>query len=124
MPVLGLAGSAALAERLATTFDYPRDRPLDLPRVCQYVATMRGAGRLWDELHERFEAAIETEPVDRLLATLPPLLRGPGRPHQLIVTTNYDCDRTCVRGSGEDLDVVAYVASGPEPGTVLAPSTG
>ena len=117
VPVLGLAGSAALADRLATAFDYPRDRPLDLARVCQYVATMRGAGRLWDELHERFEAAIEPEPVHRFLASLPPLLRERGSPHQLIVTTNYDLGlERAFEEAGEDLDVVAYVASGPNQG--------
>lgn len=117
VPVLGLAGSAALAERLATAFDYPRDRPLDLARVCQYVATMRGAGRLWDELHERFQAAIEPEPVHRFLASLPPLLRERGVPHQLIVTTNYDLGlERAFEEAGEELDVVAYVASGPNQG--------
>lgn len=117
VPVLGLAGSATLAEQLATTFDYPRDRPLDLARVCQYVATMRGAGRLWDELHERFEAAIEPEPVHRFLAALPPLLRERGVPHQLIVTTNYDLGlERAFEEAGEELDVVAYVANGPNQG--------
>ncbi len=117
VPVLGLAGSAALAERLATAFDYPRDRPLDLARVCQYVATMRGAGRLWDELHERYEAAIEPEPVHRFLASLPPLLRERGVSHQLIVTTNYDLGlERAFEEAGEELDVVAYVASGPNQG--------
>ena len=117
VPVLGLAGSAALAERLATAFDYPRDRPLDLARVCQYVATMRGAGRLWDELHDRFEAAIEPEPIHRLLASLPPLLRERGVPHQLIVTTNYDLGlERAFEEAEEELDVVAYVASGPNQG--------
>ena len=117
VPVLGLAGSAALAERLATAFDYPRDRPLDLARVCQYVATMRGAGRLWDELHDRFEAAIEPEPVHRFLAALPPLLRERGVPHQLIVTTNYDLGlERAFEEAEEELDVVAYVASGPNQG--------
>ncbi len=117
VPVLGLAGSAALADRLATTFDYPRDRPLDLARVCQYVATMRGAGRLWDELHDRFEAAIEPEPVHRLLASIPPLLRERSVPHQLIVTTNYDLGlERAFEEAGEELDVVAYVASGPNQG--------
>ena len=75
MPVLGLTGSVALAERLATAFDYPRDRPLDLARVCQYVATMRGAGRSLGRVHLSFQAAIEPEPVHRFLASLPPLLR-------------------------------------------------
>ena len=117
VPVLGLAGSAALAERLATAFDYPSDRPLDLARVCQYVATMRGAGRLWDELHDRFEAAIEPEPIHRLLASLPPLLRERGVPHQLIVTTNYDLGlERAFEEAEEELDVVAYVASGPNQG--------
>ena len=117
VPVLGLAGSAALADRLATAFDYPRDRPLDLARVCQYVATMRGAGRLWDELHDQFEAAIEPEPIHRLLASLPPLLRERSVPHQLIVTTNYDLGlERAFEEAEEDLDVVAYVASGPNQG--------
>jgi DNA-binding SARP family transcriptional activator len=117
VPVLGLAGSAALAERLASSFDYPRDRPLDLARICQYVATMRGAGRLWDELHEQFEAAIEPEPVHRVLASLPPIFRGRGVPHQLIVTTNYDLGlERAFEEVGEELDVVTYVASGPNQG--------
>lgn len=117
IPVLGLTGSVALAERLATAFDYPRDRPLDLARVCQYVATMRGAGPLWDELHLSFQAAIEPEPVHRFLASLPPLLRERSAPQQLIVTTNYDLGlERAFEEAGEPLDVVAYVANGPNQG--------
>jgi DNA-binding SARP family transcriptional activator len=114
VPVLGLAGSAALADQLATAFDYPQDRPLDLARVCQYVATMRGSGPLYDELHDRFEAAIEPGPLHRFLAALPPLLRERGAAHQLIVTTHYDLAlERAFAEAGEELDVVAYVASGP-----------
>ena len=29
----------------------PDDRPVDLARVSQYVATMQGSGPLYDELH-------------------------------------------------------------------------
>ena len=117
VPVLGLAGSAELARRLATAFDYPSASSLDLARVCQYVATMRGAGRLWDELHECFEAAIEPDDVHRFLASLPPRLRERGVPHQLIVTTNYDLGlERAFEEAEEELDVVAYVASGPNQG--------
>jgi DNA-binding SARP family transcriptional activator len=117
VPVLGLAGSAALAEQLARTFDYPRDRPLDLARVCQYVATMKGAGPLHDELHDHYRSAIEPEPLHRFLARLPPLLRERGVPHQLIVETNYDLGlERAFEDAGEELDVVAYVAAGTHRG--------
>jgi DNA-binding SARP family transcriptional activator len=117
VPVLGLGGSTQLAERLATVFDYPRDRPLDLARVCQYVATMRGSGPLYDELHDRFELAIEPGPLHRFLAALPPLLRQREAPHQLIVTTNYDLAlEQAFEEAGEELDVVAYVAAGAHRG--------
>ena len=61
----------------------PTGRPLDLARVSQYVATMNGSGPLYDELHRRFEAATEPQPVHHFLAALPPLLRARGAPHQL-----------------------------------------
>ena len=71
VPVLGLDGGADLASHLADAFGYPSDRPLDLARVSQYVATMNGSGPLYDELHRRFEAAVELHPVHRFLAALP-----------------------------------------------------
>ena len=68
-------GASSSPAQLAAAFGYPTDRPLDLARVSQYVATMNGSGPLYDELHRRFEAAAEPQPVHRFLAGLPPLLR-------------------------------------------------
>jgi DNA-binding SARP family transcriptional activator len=117
VPVIGLDGAGDLAEHLASAFDVPDDRPVDLARVSQYVATMQGSGPLYDELHSRFEAAVEPGPLHRFLARLPALLRERGAPHQLIVTTNYDLAlERAFEDAGEDLDIVAYVATGPHRG--------
>jgi len=117
VPVLGLDGAGDLAAHLASAFDVPRDRPVDLARVSQYVATMQGSGPLYDELHARFEAAVEPGPLHRFLARLPALLRDRGAPHQLIVSTNYDLAlERAFEEVGEELDIVAYVAAGPHRG--------
>ena len=117
VPVIGLDGAGALAEHLASAFDVPDDRPVDLARVSQYVATMQGSGPLYDELHARFEAAVEPGPLHRFLARLPVLLRERGASHQLIVTTNYDLAlERAFEEAGEELDIVAYVATGPHRG--------
>jgi DNA-binding SARP family transcriptional activator len=117
VPVIGLDGAADLASHLARAFDVPTDRPLDLSRVSQYVATMKGSGPLYDELHARFEAAVEPGPLHRFLARLPPLLRERGAPHQLVVTTNYDLAlERAFEEAGEELDIVAYVATGTHRG--------
>jgi DNA-binding SARP family transcriptional activator len=114
VPVLGLDGGSDLASHLADAFGYPTDRPLDLARVSQYVATMNGSGPLYDELHRRFEAALEVHPVHRFLAALPRWLRERGAPHQLIVSTRYDLAlERAFEEAGEEIDVVAYVATGP-----------
>jgi DNA-binding SARP family transcriptional activator len=117
VPVIGLDGAGELAEHLARAFSVPDDRPIDLARVSQYVATMQGSGPLYDELHARFEAAVEPGPLHRFLARLPPLLREHGAPHQLIVTTNYDLAlEKAFEEAGEELDIVAYVATGQHRG--------
>jgi DNA-binding SARP family transcriptional activator len=117
VPVIGLDGAGDLAEHLASAFDVPNDRPVDLARVSQYVATMKGSGPLYDELHSLFEAAVEPSPLHRFLARLPALLRERGAPHQLIVSTNYDLAlERAFEEEGEELDVVAYVATGPQRG--------
>jgi DNA-binding SARP family transcriptional activator len=117
VPVLGLDGSGDLAAHLASAFDVPDDRPVDLARVSQYIATMKGSGPLYDELHARFEAAVEPGPLHRFLAQLPALLRERGASHQLIVSTNYDLAlERAFDEAGEDLDIVAYVAVGPRRG--------
>jgi len=117
VPVIGLDGAGDLAAHLASAFDVPDDRPVDLARVSQYVATMKGSGPLYDELHARFEAAVEPGPLHRFLARLPSLLRQRGAPHQLIVTTNYDLAlERAFEEAEEEVDIVAYVATGPHRG--------
>ena len=117
VPVIGLDGAGDLAQHLARAFEVPDDRPVDLARVSQYVATMQGSGPLYDELHSRFEAAVEPGPLHRFLARLPALLRKRGAPHQLIVTTNYDLAlERAFEEAGEELDIVAYVATGTHRG--------
>jgi DNA-binding SARP family transcriptional activator len=117
VPVLGLDGAEELAAHLARVFDVPDDRPLDLARVSQYVAMMKGEGPLCDELHERFEQAVEPQPVHRFLAALPPLLRERGAPHQLVVSTGYDLAlERAFEEAGEEVDVVTYVSTGRDRG--------
>jgi DNA-binding SARP family transcriptional activator len=117
VPVLGLDGAGDLAEHLASAFEVPNDRPVDLARISQYVATMNGFGPLYDELHSLYEAAVEPGPLHRFLARLPVLLREHGAPHQLIVTTNYDLAlERAFEEAGEELDIVAYVAAGARRG--------
>ncbi len=117
VPVLGLDGGTDLAAQLASAFGYPVDRPPDLARVSQYVATMNGSGPLYDELHRRFEEAAEPQPVHRFLAGLPPVLRARGAPHQLVISTRYDLAlERAFDTAGEELDVVTYVATGPHRG--------
>ena len=113
VPVLGLDGGEDLAERLALAFGYPTDRPTDLARVSQYIATMNGSGPLYDELHRRFEEAAEPQPVHEFLAWLAPILRARGAPHQLIISTRYDLAlERAFETAGEEVDVVTYVATG------------
>ena len=117
IPVLGLDGVSDLAAHLAQAFSVPDDRPVDLARVSQYVATMKGSGPLYDELHGLFEAAVEPSALHRFLAKLPELLRERGAPHQLIVSTNYDLAlERAFEDAGEELDIVAYVATGTHRG--------
>jgi DNA-binding SARP family transcriptional activator len=117
VPVLGLDGVGELATHLASAFQVPKGGPIDLARVSQYVATMQGSGPLYDELHSLFEAAVEPRPLHRFLAQLAPILRERGAPHQLIVSTNYDLAlERAFEDAGEELDIVAYVATGPHRG--------
>jgi DNA-binding SARP family transcriptional activator len=117
VPVLGLDGGADLAAQLARAFGYPGDRSTDLARVSQYVATMNGSGPLYDELHRRFHAAVEPQPVHRFLASLPPVLRARAAPQQLVISTRYDLAlERAFEAAGEELDVVTYVATGPNRG--------
>jgi SIR2-like protein len=55
--------------------------------------------------------------VHRFFASLPPELRGRALPHQLLVTTSYDLAlEQALLDSGEEFDVVSYIASGRDRG--------
>jgi DNA-binding SARP family transcriptional activator len=113
--VLG-AEVADLAARLAQHFDYA-DSVSSLPRVAQYVAVMKGSGPLYDELHTLLDADAAPTPIHRFFASLPPVLRDRGVPHQLLVTTSYDLAlETAFLEAGEEFDVVSYLAAGPNRG--------
>jgi DNA-binding SARP family transcriptional activator len=117
VPVLGVDRAGDLAAHLIQAFAVPKDGPVDLARISQYVATMQGSGPLYDALHDLFEAAVEPGPLHRFLARLPPLLRERGVSHQLIVSTSYDLAlERAFEEAGEEVDVVAYVAAGANRG--------
>jgi DNA-binding SARP family transcriptional activator len=112
VPVLG-ADVAELAAGLAARFEYPPAESADLTRVAQYVALTKGSGPLYDELHAMLASAGEPTILHRFFASLPPLLRERGRPHQLLVTTSYDLAlEQAFLDAGEEFDVVSYIASG------------
>jgi hypothetical protein len=78
---------------------------------------MKGSGPLYDELHALLDADAAPTPIHRFFASLPPLLRERGVPHQLLVTTSYDLAlEAAFLEAGEEFDVVSYVASGPHRG--------
>jgi DNA-binding SARP family transcriptional activator len=108
---------ADLATRLARRFEYAETNGHGLPRVAQYVAVMRGSGPLYDELHALLDADAAPTVVHRFFASLPPLLRARGLPHQLLVTTSYDLAlEAAFLEAGEEFDVVSYIAAGPQRG--------
>jgi DNA-binding SARP family transcriptional activator len=115
VPVLG-SDVVELAERLAQRFQYA-ENGAELPRIAQYVAVMKGSGPLYDELHDAFDVDVAPTVIHRFFASLPPLLRERGRPHQLVVTTRYDLAlETAFLAANEEFDVVSYIASGPARG--------
>jgi serine/threonine protein kinase len=102
---------------LARLFEYPDGKPLELSRVSQHVAVTRGSGPLQDELHDLLAQGFAPSPVDRILASLPQATRAAAAPYPLIVSTTFDTtlERTFAE-FGEELDLVAYVAVGPDSG--------
>jgi hypothetical protein len=115
VPVIG-ADTTALGEGLAARFSYPEETR-DLARVAQFVALTQGAGPLHDELRSLLESTAAPTALHRCLASLPPLLRERGLPHQLLVTTSYDLTlEQALLDAGEEFDVVAYIAAGRDRG--------
>ena len=110
----------SLAGRLAEAFDTPEEHRGDLTRVSQYVAVTQGIGPLYDQLHDLFVEGDEPGPVERFLATLPELARAHGAEHQLLVTTAYGSSlERAFEERGEDVDLVSFVAIGPNRGKFL-----
>jgi DNA-binding SARP family transcriptional activator len=110
----------SLAARLAEAFDCPEEHRGDLTRVSQYVAVTQGVGPLYDQLHELFAEGDEPGPVERFLATLPEHARARGADHQLLVTTAYGSAlERAFEDRGEEVDVVSFVALGPNRGKFL-----
>jgi DNA-binding SARP family transcriptional activator len=110
----------SLAGRLAEAFDCPEEHRGDLTRVSQYVAVTQGIGPLYDQLHDLFVEGDEPGPVERFLATLPQLAREHGAEHQLLVTTAYGSSlERAFEERGEDVDLVSFVAIGPNRGKFL-----
>jgi DNA-binding SARP family transcriptional activator len=111
VPVLG-SDVADLARELARRFEYPESNG-GLARIAQYVAIMKGSGPLYDELHTLLAVDVPPTRVHRFFASLPPVLRARGVPHQLLVTTSYDTAlEQAFTDAGEAFDVVSYLASG------------
>ena len=122
--VLGPGPSAengqSLAGRLAEAFDLPEEHRGDLTRVSQYVAVTQGVGPLYDQLHDLFAEGDDPGPVERFLAGLPELARARGAEHQLLVTTAYGgALERAFEDRGEEVDVVSFVALGPNRGKFL-----
>jgi DNA-binding SARP family transcriptional activator len=111
-----LAPTVDLAPALAARFGYPPGDVVETPRVSQFVAALRGHGPLHDELRAAAERS-EPTPVHRFFASLPPLLRERRLPHQLLVTADYDgALERAFADAGEEVDVVSYLAAGPNRG--------
>lgn len=106
-----------LAAELARRFGIDADRP-ELARVSQAVATLNGAGPLYDTLHTLVEADGVPGPLHRFLAALPALLRERGAAHPLFVTTGYELAlEQALEDAGEPFDSVCYIATGRDRGS-------
>lgn len=88
-----------------------------LARVSEIAAATQGLGALHDELDAVYRATYEPGVVQRFFAELAGLARVSGRQHPLVVTTGLDTtlERAFV-DAGEELDVVCYLAAGPDRG--------
>ncbi len=123
-----LPSGSELTEYLVNAYNYPKDEPLDLSRVSQFVAVTSGTGPLYQELRRvlvRMEYPVTT--VHRFLAGLPAAMRASGSPprypesaYPLIITTNYDDVMEHALGAAEEpFDLVYYAAQGADKGKFL-----
>jgi len=122
--VLGPAPSEedgrALADRVARAFDCPDEYRGDLTRVSQYVAVTQGVGPLYDELHELAAEQDGPQRLEHFLARLPEIARAHGVECPLLVTTGYgNALEGAFEQRGEEVDIVSFVAAGPNRGKFL-----
>jgi DNA-binding SARP family transcriptional activator len=117
-PDAGMPPARDVAAHLAVCFGL--DHEPALTKISQHILLTQGVGPLYDELHALFKREQAPAPVHRFLASLPPLLRARGLPQQLVVSTAYDHTlEHAFEEAGEELDVVAYIADGPDRGKFL-----
>ena len=116
VPVLG-EDADALTARLVDRFHYPAGEPAGIERVSQFAAATRGYGPLHDEVRDWVLEADEPNAVHRFFASLAPVLRERGVPHELLVTTSYGhALERAFQEAGEEIDVVSYIAFGRDRG--------
>jgi SIR2-like protein len=112
-----LPSAAELAAALVA--EYPMIDSRDLAQVAQYIVSKDGAGPLYEELHDVFDADYPPTRLHRMLAQLARHLRlsAGSRECMLCVTTNYDDSlERAFAEIGEPYDVVTYIAEGPDRG--------
>ena len=110
-----------LAVARASASSYPDARPRDAGTCRPVRRPHQGLGpalrRAPRPLRPR---PTRRRPLHRFLASLPPLLRERGVPHQLFVTTSYDIAlERAFEEAGEEFDVVSYIAAGRDRGQLL-----
>jgi hypothetical protein len=114
-----LPNGAELAEHLSLKLGGPSATLPDLGRAAQFAAVLAGDGRLYDELHDVFNADYPPAPVHNLFAALPGLLRKKGYPPRYLVhiTTNYDdVLERAFQAAGEPFDTLVYITDGDDRG--------
>jgi DNA-binding SARP family transcriptional activator len=128
VPVLGpgrlSVNGQAVAARLADAFDCPEEHRGDLTRVSQYVAVTQGVGPLYDQLHDLFAEPVDPGPIECFLARLPELMRAREVDQTVVVTTGYgDAMERAFGQAGEEVDVVSFIAAGPNRGKFVHRAT-
>ncbi len=119
-----LPDSRELAEFLAGELDYDGTDPRDLLRVSQHLDIELGLGRIYETLHDVFDADYKLTAAHRLLASLPARIRQvqptERRVYPLYVTTNYDDGlERAFHQADEPFDLITYIAEGPDQGRFL-----
>ena len=113
-----LPSGAELASLLTEEYEYDGEDPHDLVRVAQWVELTIGRADLEESLREVFNRDFPPTVVHELLARTPDFVRQqPVQEFPLIITTNYDdALERAFEARGESIDVLTYVAHGPDRG--------